>query len=805
MTAKTKKAMMVGVVTKSGDGNPLLQAAEQFLTEHYSTAEAATAQWHTEGAGPWIKSYAARLSHIQGYPSSTKVKATTHTASVAAWGLPTAQEPHLTVQSNDTQGSLAMTRKQRRQRQVEYDTTAVPTDVHIGVTDVQEMAQDLNPTSESKENDKESIDAKAKDNIEKGDVVRYRGGAECEVIETHQDEGERYYTIKFADGQERQTTKTHISHKEEDPDAPGGKTYEIVAKLMRDQGLQGDPKEFIPGYYKEINTVTTLRLKPVSPEVAAYIRSKKLAVRLKMLLEVKKDNRRKGRLVLQGFRAPAWWKVGPTDSPVVATSALRALIFRRDRIHGQREILSQFDFDVAFLQADQFGADERVKHVTYRPHPGYPDEIYELTGPLYGSDDAPMRFFNTVAPWLIVMGFTQGKNDPCMFVNDKTGITVALHVDDGLVRGTTVAQAEFYADLAKRFKYKPPTYLTEDQALTYVGFTIREYRNSEGVSMRSIDCQQDTAKLVELAGIAVPDMRQVKCPMPDGSEIASDNTALGTLEATFYRSTVGQIQFLAHMVRYDVAHPISRLGQYSQSPTEGARKALVRVLGYLAKTSDFRIEGQIHGEGDKVEIYSDSDHGGDKHVTTRSHTGNLICLNGVPVHWRSAKQPVTALSSAEAEIYALSEAVKCGRLFQWRCEEMGMSMEWPMQIWVDNEQAVVFQKGTCVNSKLKGTFDMRLQWIGELKADNIVQGAKVDRENNLSDILTHCQPSGKFTKAVLQIQQHYKKFTGQNSFHTIVGNRVLSKIRSLFGSVQFRNSLHRIGVVAKRGHPPILI
>ena len=81
---------------------------------------------------------------------------------------------------------------------------------------------------------------------------------------------------------------------------------------------------------------------------------------------------------------------------------------------------------------------------------------------------------------------------------------------------------------------------------------------------------------------------------------------------------------------------------YSQSPTEGARKALVLVLGYLAKTPDFRIEGQIHGDGDKVEVYSDSDHGGDKHVTTRSHTGNLICLNGVPVHWRSAKQPVTS-------------------------------------------------------------------------------------------------------------------------------------------------------------------
>jgi len=64
-----------------------------------------------------------------------------------------------------------------------------------------------------------------------------------------------------------------------------------------------------------------------------------------------------------------------------------------------------------------------------------------------------------------------------------------------------------------------------------------------------------------------------------------------------------------------------------------------------------------------------------------------------------------------------------------------------MKIWVDNDKAVVFQKGTCMNSKLKGTFDMRLKWIGELKADNVVQGAKVDRENNLSDILTLTLPA----------------------------------------------------------------
>ncbi len=50
---------------------------------------------------------------------------------------------------------------------------------------------------------------------------------------------------------------------------------------------------------------------------------------------------------------------------------------------------------------------------------------------------------------------------------------------------------------------------------------------------------------------------------------------------------------------------------------------------------------------------------------------------------------------------------------------MCLPMEWPIQMWVENDQTAVFQKGTCVNSKLKGACEMRLKWIGELKAENI--------------------------------------------------------------------------------------
>ena len=322
-----------------------------------------------------------------------------------------------------------------------------------------------------------------------------------------------------------------------------------------------------------------------------------------------------------------------------------------------------------------------------------------------------------------------------------------------------MAVESFYTDLAVRFNYQTPKFLSPNNKLEFCGFVISEYEDENGQLVRAMGCTQEVGKLIQLAEVSIPHIRKVKCPMPDSSEIASDQTVLGSLESTFYRFTVGQIQYLAHIVRYDVAQAISRLGQYSQHPTEGAYKALTRVLGYLASTPDFKLEGYVDGGADSVEVYSDSDHGGDKHLTTRSQSGVIITLNGVPVHWRSSRQPTTALSSAEAEIYALAEAVKCGRLFNWRCEEMGMEVKWPLTILVDNTQAITFQKGTCVNSKLRGTFDMRREFVEELRNANEIDTQHIDRAQNFADILTHCQASGPYNVMRDKIQQSYQRFS----------------------------------------------
>lgn len=140
------------------------------------------------------------------------------------------------------------------------------------------------------------------------------------------------------------------------------------------------------------------------------------------------------------------------------------------------------------------------------------------------------------------------------------------------------------------------------------------------------------------------------------------------------------------------------------------------------------------------DVFSDSDHAGDRLTSTRSHTGVMIMCNGMPVRWRSNKQPVTSISSAQAEIYALSEASEDApsRLLLWVAEEMGGAVQWPCKIGVDNAAGVSFQKATTPTSKLKGVYDLRWEWVRELQDSGQVEAVKVGTAENVADVFTKC-------------------------------------------------------------------
>lgn len=534
-----------------------------------------------------------------------------------------------------------------------------------------------------------------------------------------------------------------------------------VQELMKKQRMPGAAEDYVPGYEKELSEVMRMRLRELVGEEKARVKRDKIAIRLRMMLEHKRDGRKKGRLLLQGFREPFAWDRGQTDSPVANLSTVRSTVLSDEKckVTGGVKRLSSADVSKAFLKADNFDAGDHERFVYLREHKLAEQRIFQLLGPLYGQRSASRRWHKTIARWLTDEGYVQGRNDPCVFYKPDVDHLVILWVDDVLSHGVDAVTAEFYKRLDKKFGICEPTYLTDETPLDFVSFIISQ-ETIDGKTYRYMDQERAVTDFVNEYGPGMSEsVRSVTCPMPNKYAIGAHPELLAEKEKKLYQSMLGAINYFVSTLRYDIAHPVSRLSQFSANPTVGSMDALMRVVAYLGQTASFCIGGCVTGVSDHFDFMCDSDHGGDRVATLKSYTGMMFFQNGIPVHWRSNKQPMTTDSSAAAEVYALSQAVKEARYFVWKAGEMGLREPEIIKMMVDNAQAISFQHRTCPHTKLKGVFDLRWDWVKDLQDDGGVTTAYINTKDNVADLLTKCHQSTDFNRLVQLSQCANRKFS----------------------------------------------
>jgi hypothetical protein len=496
-------------------------------------------------------------------------------------------------------------------------------------------------------------------------------------------------------------------------------------------------------YRDELDSVSALRLRELGAAEAAGI-SREQIPGLRMLLSEKRDGRKKARLVLQGFNEPHSWDEGAvTDSPVAYASTIRMMLARS----GGSDVVTSRDVSVAFLQSTGYLPNEQKRYCSYRPRRGGPQRFYQLMGPLYGQRSASRRWFKTLSAWLVGQGFEAGCNEPCLF--RKEGLTVLVYVDDILTRGAAALTEDFHRALGAEFKCTAEEYLTVDHPLDFLGFTVSKTVDESGVCF-----YMDQADAVGsfLSAFDFGELQHKASPMPTKALFDSDPILLSENDQAVYRHAVGSLNYFAKATRYDIAFCVSRLSRKMACADVGAWKSLMHLLGYLAGTVGFRIGGLVSMGVDSFHFYVDSDHAGDRSMDSRSQTGFLVFLNSFPVEWVSRRQPVTAVSPAEAEIYAMREVVVAGRLMQWVAEEMGMTVKWPFVVKSDSTQAVSFQRATSPASKLRGCFDLRDLFVKELRDQEVVTSEHVLRDLNVADMLTHPLSGREFSNCLGRAQ-----------------------------------------------------
>jgi hypothetical protein len=115
------------------------------------------------------------------------------------------------------------------------------------------------------------------------------------------------------------------------------------------------------------------------------------------------------------------------------------------------------------------------------------------------------------------------------------------------------------------------------------------------------------------------------------------------------------------------------------------------MLHYLKGT---RLRRLVKKSGNKKEliVWTDSDHVGLWAVTgnTRSRMGILITYDGFPVLWKSVSIKATCQSSDEAEVYALSKAIRHALHMKYVGEELTISMPERPTIHCDASAAIGF-------------------------------------------------------------------------------------------------------------------
>ncbi|XP_071740391.1 secreted RxLR effector protein 161-like [Rutidosis leptorrhynchoides] len=156
-----------------------------------------------------------------------------------------------------------------------------------------------------------------------------------------------------------------------------------------------------------------------------------------------------------------------------------------------------------------------------------------------------------------------------------------------------------------------------------------------------------------------------------------------------YQRLVGKLIYLAH-TRPDIAHAVGVVSQFMHKPQVHHMEALIRIIKYLKKTADYGVVFEKNGHL-KTQIYTEEGWAGEK-GDRRSTSGFFTLVGGNLVAWRSKKQKVVALSSAESEFRGIAKGVAEALWIKKLLTEIGFPPKETIQIMCDNEAAIAISE-----------------------------------------------------------------------------------------------------------------
>lgn len=445
------------------------------------------------------------------------------------------------------------------------------------------------------------------------------------------------------------------------------------------------------------------------------------------LFKVKDSGIYKARLVVRGCQQDTK-KIDFKDtfSPVVESNSLRLMfaIAAKENLHIQT-----FDIKTAFLYGN-------LNEDIYMTLPeGFEKEgkICRLKKALYGLRQSPSQWNKVLTSYLKKEGLIQLKNDQCIFKDQNNQMYLAIHVDDGILMGKDRDKMKkLLTNLKKEFEMT-----TNENPSIYLGMEIK--KNKEGIFISQKNYAEQVLKKYNMV-----ESKAVSTPLTTASNSQEENEESDEKGKTKfpYRESVGSLLYMTNKTRPDMTYAVNFESRSMENPTRENVQNIKRTLRYLKGTTDLGIlYSNEKTESETLVAYCDSDYAGDT-KDRKSTSGCVLMYAGGPIAWNSRKQPIVALSTAEAEYISAAECVKeikyiKSLFFELTNKNINTILN------VDNQSAIKMIKSGQMSRKSKH-IDVRYHYVSEQYQNGLFQIAYCNSENQLADIFTKILSGNKF-------------------------------------------------------------
>lgn len=363
------------------------------------------------------------------------------------------------------------------------------------------------------------------------------------------------------------------------------------------------------------------------------------------------------------------------------------------------------------------------------------DDCVILQRPIYGLVQSARQYWKKFVRVLKEKGFRRSESDPCLLCRKtKEGMVyLCMYVDDILCVGTPEAIQMAITDIREDFE------LTVDGTLTdYLGCEINFSSDGKAAWLGQPHLMKNLKSKFE--GF-VKSSKSVKTPGTPGfksQKPMNDEEKLKPAEQKLYRSGIGMLNYLVKHSRPDLASPVRELSKTMDCATSFQLKELFRIIKHTLEHEFLGLKiAPNFKKGELLWILRglcDSDWGNDKE-SRKSVTGYIIYLLGVAIAWKSKGQSTVALSSTEAEYYALSEIVMEIKYIVQLLEFMEIPVQYPVEVYVDNVGAIYLSKNATSTNRTKH-IDSRFHFVRDYQEDGKVAVKFVRSDDNDADLFT---------------------------------------------------------------------